>query len=172
MAAEHLEAALAELDDPLRRAELRLQLGRVLHDFGRLEEGFEAFGPARGRLDGGDLAVDVESWWLTSAMLLPDRAPEAHRHVADILARAETASTRAERVLASKALIMSVYRGTHRERLVPLAGGSVAKRSLLDEGADLRRSATSRGRSPTPTSTSSPTRCSRAGSRRAGARGR
>jgi DNA-binding CsgD family transcriptional regulator len=122
-AAAHLEAATALMDDPRRRAALRLELGRTLHDFGRPGEACDVFerGTAElGERSGDDLARELEAWFLTSAMLVPERASDARRRVEAILARPGRPATAAERVLVSKAMIMRVYAGGTREELVPL----------------------------------------------------
>ena len=72
-------------DRPRRRARaarrLALELGRALHDAGRPEDACEVFerGVAELGDDGGELAIELEAWYLTSAVLLPERAPDAHR---------------------------------------------------------------------------------------------
>jgi DNA-binding CsgD family transcriptional regulator len=135
-AADHLDAAIALMVDPRRRAEVRLERGRALHDFGRpdaacteFERGAAELGP-----DGGELALTLESWYLTSAVLVPERAPDAHRRVDAIVARVGGAATPAERVLMSKALIMRLYAGGTRAELVPLALRLFADGQLIEEG--------------------------------------
>jgi DNA-binding CsgD family transcriptional regulator len=140
-AVAHLEAAIALVEEPRRRAALRLELGRTLHDFGRLEEACGAFerGAADlgrtvgGAHDGDELATDLTAWYLTSAMLLDGRAADAHRRVDAILAHAERAGTRAERALVSKALIMRVYEGAPADGLVALAHALYGGGRLLEE---------------------------------------
>lgn len=39
------------------------------------------------------LAIELEAWYLTSAVLVPDRAPDAHRRTEAITARSRSAST-------------------------------------------------------------------------------
>jgi DNA-binding CsgD family transcriptional regulator len=134
-AADHLDAAIALMVDPRRRAEVRLERGRALHDFGRPDEACSEFerGAAELGPDGGELALTLESWYLTSAVLVPERAPEAHRRVDAVLARVGDAPTPAERVLMSKALVMRVYSGGARDELVPLALRLFADGRLTEE---------------------------------------
>ena len=71
--------------------------------------------------DGGEQALDLEAWYLTSAVLVPQRAPEAHRRVDTILARRAALATSGGRMLASKALIMRAYAAAPHGELVALA---------------------------------------------------
>jgi DNA-binding CsgD family transcriptional regulator len=133
---EHLEAAIALTAEPARRAELALELGRAMHDAGRLEDACAAFARGAAELgdEGGDLAVDLEAWYLTSAWLLPDRAQEAHRRIEAIQERVGPGATPAERALLSKALAMSVYEGRPHGPLRELARALYADGRLVDEG--------------------------------------
>jgi DNA-binding CsgD family transcriptional regulator len=120
-AVAHLESALELTPDPATRGPLLLSLGRTLHDFGRVEEACAAF--ERGLEDAdGELALDLEAGYLTSAVVVPARAPDAHRRVEAILGRADRTAGRARRSLTSKALMMQVYAGaSSRDGLAALA---------------------------------------------------
>ena len=135
-AIEHFEAAIAETFDPAHRAALALELGRALHDAGRLEEACRAFERGLDELAGrgGELVVELEAWYLTSAVLLPARAPDAHRRVDAILEHPGQTSSPAQRALMSKALIMRMYAGEPRDGLVSFARELYAGGRLLDEG--------------------------------------
>ena len=84
--------------------------------------------------DGGDLAVELEAWYLTSAVLLPERAPDAHRRVDTILEHPGQTSSPAQRALMSKALIMRMYAGDPRDGLVALARELYARRPAAGGG--------------------------------------
>jgi DNA-binding CsgD family transcriptional regulator len=112
-AVEHLRLAIDLTAEARQRAALRLELGRTLHDFGRLEEACTAC--EQGLEELGDSAddevgLDLQAWWLTSAMILVGRAEEAQRRAAAVLAR-PPASTRAGRTLESKAMNLRLYAG-------------------------------------------------------------
>ena len=132
-AAAHLEAAIALTGEPRRRAELGLDLGRTLHDFGRVAEACDAFERAAAEA-GDDLIDDIQAWYLTSAMIEPGRVADARARIDSILARAGGGDTPAERTLLSKVLIMRVYAGGERSELVPLARRIFAGGRLIDEG--------------------------------------
>jgi DNA-binding CsgD family transcriptional regulator len=131
----HLEAAIELAGDPSDRARFRLELGRALHDFGRPDEACAALERGAAELDGGDrdLVVDLESWYLTSAMVVPERAADAHRRAQAIISRADRAATRAERALVSKAMIMHVYSGGTCEQVASIARQLFAGGRLLEE---------------------------------------
>ena len=124
-----------------RRAELGLDLGRTLHDFGRVAEACDAFEPrdrrARGRRP-------------------RRRPPGLVPHLRDDRARAGGRRPRADRLdprargrrryarrahAASKVLIMRVYAGGERSELVPLARRIFAGGRLIDEGGLLTQAA-------------------------------
>ena len=113
-ALDHFESAIRATAAPRERAALRLELARSLHDFGRLDEacaaselGLDDLGEVR---TGDELALDLEAWWLTSAMLLPERARDVRDRTARIL-RDPPIASRAGRTLTSKALTTGVYEG-------------------------------------------------------------
>ena len=67
-------------------------------------------------------------------MLVPDRAPDAHRRTKAITARSRSASTPAARLLASKSLIMRIYDGQPHQPLAELALELYANGRLIEEG--------------------------------------
>jgi DNA-binding CsgD family transcriptional regulator len=133
-AVEHLEAALALTEEPEARGGLLLSLGRTLHDFGRVEEACAAF--ERGLEEAeGELALDLEAGYLTSAVVVPARATDAHRRVEAILARPDRTAGCAERALTAKALIMRVYAGQGpSDELAALAVELYGGGRLVEEG--------------------------------------
>ena len=135
-AIEYLERASDLTPEPTARAALAIVLGRALHDAGRPADACAALERGAAELGevGGELRHELEAWYLTSAVLLPDRARDAHRRTEAILARATQPSTPAERGLMSKTLIMRVYRGEPCEPLGRLAWDLYANGRLLEEG--------------------------------------
>ena len=133
-AIEHLGAAIGIAAEPRQRATLALELGRAMHDAGRPEDACAAFERGIVELgdDGGELATELEAWYLTSAVLVPERAPDAHRRTEAITAR--SASTPAARLLASKSLIMRMYEGQPHQPLAELALELYGNGRLIEEG--------------------------------------
>ena len=136
----HLEAAIGLADEPRQRAALLHAYGRVLQHGGRLSDACEAF--QRGRDELGEqlseLAVDLEAGYLAAAMQAPDRAAEAHAR-ADAILAADRPTSRAERELASKAMIMRLWGGAPREEIRSIARRLVRDAELAhDDGADSR----------------------------------
>ena len=115
----HLEAAIALADEPRQRAALLLVFGRVLQHAGRLGDACAAYQRGRDQLGErlSELAVDLEGGYLAAAMQSPDRAAEAHDLAGAILA-AERPSNRAERELASKAMVMRMWAGAPRDEVL------------------------------------------------------
>ena len=118
----HLERAVQATPGGRRRAELRVLLARTLHDFARPEDACAVCEEGRRELAGGDpdLDLDLEAAWLTSAMVLADRAEEVQAAATAVLAR-PAAATRAARTLQSKAMNVRLYRGGTAAELAPLA---------------------------------------------------
>ena len=118
----HLEAAIGLAGEPRQRAALLLAFGRVLQHGGRLSDACAAF--QRGRDELGErrseLAVDLEAGYLAAAMQAPDRAAEAHRQ-ADAILAAGGRRNRAERELASKAMVMRLWGGAPRDEILAIA---------------------------------------------------
>lgn len=143
-AIQHLEAAIELADHPADRALLALELGRALHDAGRPEDACEVFERGAAELGDGDeqMAIELEAWYVTSAVLLPHRAPDVHRRTDAIIARSRRASTPAARTLESKSLIMRVYEGQPHKPLVETATELYGDGRLIDEGGLLTQAAT------------------------------
>ena len=138
-AASHLEAAVALVGTPRERGALLLELGRVLHDRGRLTDASASFRrgldeiDADGAGDTTELALDLEAGYLTSAMLDPGLAADAHRRVDAIVASDELIDSRAGRALASKAMIMRLFAGAPRTEIVAVAHRLLADGRLIEE---------------------------------------
>jgi DNA-binding CsgD family transcriptional regulator len=123
-AIEHLEAAIGLARDPEQRAELAVGLGRALHDAGRPEDACATFerGLAELQDDSGELATELEAWYLTAALLVPARVRDAHRRADEIATRPGIASTPAGRLLVSRSITVLVRAGRSHEQLIALAG--------------------------------------------------
>ena len=136
-AAAHLDAAIGLVDDPRRRVVLLLEYGRSLHHGGRIEEasaaflrGLEELGP-----DGGDLAIDLEGAFLTSALHDPARVDHAHERAWAVIHDEQRLATRAARARTSKALIVGVLGGVPRPEILALARDLFGDGRLLEEGS-------------------------------------
>ena len=136
----HFEQAIDGTDGPKERAVLALELGRALHDAGRPEDACDAFERGAAELEDtdsdpdSDLAIELEAWFLTSAVLVPDRAEDAHRRTDEIIARTRRRATPAARALASKSLIVRVYEGEPYPELAEFALELYSDGRLLGEG--------------------------------------
>ncbi len=135
LATEHLEAAIELAGEPEQRAAIAVELGRALHDAGRPEDACVTFerGLAELRDDSGELATELEAWYLTSAVLVPKRARDAHRRADAVAARPGIASTPAGRLLVSRSVTVRIREGQPHESLVRLA------RMLYDDGIESER---------------------------------
>jgi DNA-binding CsgD family transcriptional regulator len=134
-AAEHLDAAIGLVDDPRRRVELLLQYGRSLQHGGRIDEacaaflrGLEELGP-----DGGDLAIDLEGAYLTSALHDPERIDDAQERAWAVIHDEHRLDGRSARARTSRALIMGVLGGVPRSELLALARDLFGDGRLLEE---------------------------------------
>ena len=137
----HLETAIPLIDDPVQRARVRLELGRGLHDFGRLADSAEVL--LTGLEEAGDqdrdLQLLLEASYLASAVALPDHAAAAHRRIGTILAGASPEPTCSERSLLAKAMLMRVYSHGPREDVARLARRLLSRRHLFNgESASMR----------------------------------
>jgi DNA-binding CsgD family transcriptional regulator len=88
------------------------------------------------------VALELEAWYLTSAVLLPERAADVHRRTDAIVARSRDHSTPAVRLLASKSLITRVYEGQPHGPLVELALELYGDGRLINEGGVLSQAST------------------------------
>jgi DNA-binding CsgD family transcriptional regulator len=128
-AVAYLTEAIELTGDARTRATLLLELSRLLHDRGRLDEACEACLRGRAELDGdsdGDkpadeLAAGLDAGYLTSAMLSPKHVADAHRRVRAILDRPTRLDSPADRALTSKAMIMRLAAGGNRDELLTIA---------------------------------------------------
>ncbi|MBE8516867.1 AAA family ATPase [Amycolatopsis sp. H6(2020)] len=145
-AVAHLTEAIDLTGDARTRATLLLELSRLLHDRGRLDEACEACLRGRAELDGdGDkltdeLAAGLDAGYLTSAMMNPKQVAGAHRRVRAILDRPTRLDSPAERALTSKAMIMQLAAGGNRDELLTIArdlfaGGRLATGAGADSQA-------------------------------------
>ncbi|HEX5616796.1 MAG TPA: AAA family ATPase [Solirubrobacteraceae bacterium] len=137
----HLEAAIPLIEDPVQRARVRLELGRGLHDFGRLSDSCDVL--LAGLEEAGhadrDLRLLLEAAYLASSVALPDRAAGAHRRIGAILASASPEPTCSERSLLAKAMMMRVYSHGPREDVAGLARRLLSRRHLFNgESASMR----------------------------------
>ena len=123
LAIEHLEAAIELERDPAHRAALAVELGRALHDAGRPKAACATFerGLAELQDDSSELATELEAWYLTAALLVPELVRDAHRRAEADAARPGIASTPAGRLLVSRSITVLVRAGRSHEQLARLA---------------------------------------------------
>ncbi len=123
LATRHLEAAIEFAQGPEQRAALAVGLGRALHDAGRPEDACTTFERGLSELgeDAGELANELEAWYLTSAVLVPGRAREVNRRADAISAQPGIASTPSGRLLVSRSVTVRVREGQPHQALVRLA---------------------------------------------------
>jgi DNA-binding CsgD family transcriptional regulator len=129
----HLEAAIALVHRSGERARLLLEFGRALHHSGRLTDACEAFQRGLDELEliGGrdtELRAELDGGYLNAASFVPDRADDARRRAAEVMARAERLTSAAELALLSRAIMLEVWTGAARTELVEGA------RRLLSDG--------------------------------------
>jgi tetratricopeptide (TPR) repeat protein len=119
-AIEHLEAAIDLARDPEQRAALAVGLGRALHDAGRPEDACATFerGLAELQDDSGELAAELEAWYLTAALLVPKRVRDAHRRADEVAAKPGIASTPTGRLLVSRSITVLVRAGRSHEQVL------------------------------------------------------
>jgi DNA-binding CsgD family transcriptional regulator len=129
---EHMEAALALMDDPRERARLLCELGHALHHRGSLAAAADAFTRGRAELsERDDLALELEAGYLTTALLSADRAAEAHERLGEIMVDARTPMGR---VIASKVMLQRMVSSEDRAQLVETARELWGDGRLLEEG--------------------------------------
>jgi DNA-binding CsgD family transcriptional regulator len=137
----HLEAAIPLIEDPVARARVRLELGRGLHDFGRLADSADVLLAALDEAGDADrdLRLLLEAAYLASAVAMPDHAAAAHRRIGAILASASPEPTCSERSLLAKAMMMRVYSHGPRADVAGLARRLLSRRHLFNgESASMR----------------------------------
>jgi DNA-binding CsgD family transcriptional regulator len=139
-AISHLEAAIALVDHAEERARLLLEFGRALHHSGRLTDACAAFRRGLDELQpvGGqaaDLRVELEGGYLNAALFVPDRAPDAHARATEIMAAADTLTTAPELTLLSKAIMLELWVGGPRDKIMTAARRLLADGRLTEEDA-------------------------------------
>lgn len=134
-AIDHLEQALELLRDGTERARLLLQLGRLLHEGGRVAEASEAFERGLDELAGADeeLALELETAFLDTAWLDSSRASEAARRRRDLAFQRRGARTRGDRVFLAQTAMVEIFSGESSEALVDTATRLLADGALLEE---------------------------------------
>ena len=131
-AIEHLRAALELIDDPIRRAEIALLLGRALfflHD----EESDVVYGRALDELGGADAELEylLEAGLIHSGLFVPGRHEAARLRLEQI--RDQIAGrTVGEKLLLSMLAMLDAVSGVTAAEVIPLA------RLALSEGALVR----------------------------------
>jgi DNA-binding CsgD family transcriptional regulator len=136
----HLEAAIALVDDAQERARLLLEFGRALHHSGRLTDACAAFRRGLDELDaiGGHdtgLHVELEGGYLNAALFDPDRAADARRRAADILAGTDDLTSARELALLSKAMMLELWAGGPRNEVLSAARRVRSDGRLTEEDA-------------------------------------
>jgi DNA-binding CsgD family transcriptional regulator len=137
-AVRHLEEAVGLTDDPLERARLLLAFGRSQHHVGRLDEACVAFQQGLDEVDSTkrdekDLRAALEGGYLNAAMFGSGHAAEAHARAERILDAADGLQTRAELALLSKAVMLGLWAGAPRDRLLDVTRRLV-RTGALDDG--------------------------------------
>jgi DNA-binding CsgD family transcriptional regulator len=131
-ALEHMEAAIALMDDSRERARLLGELGHALHHRGSRAAAAEAFTRGREELtERDDLALELEAGYLTTALLFPELAAGVHERLGELMV---TTSTPAERTLASKVMLGRMLSGEDRTPLIETARELWGGGRLLEEG--------------------------------------
>ena len=118
-----LEAAIDATDDPRERARLLLDQARALGHARLIEKSIAAFrrGLAELHDDGSELALDFEAGYLTTTMHVPEFAAEVRQRTHAVLTRDAALATRAQRGLASNAMIVRLFDGASYEETLALA---------------------------------------------------
>lgn len=129
--------ALELTDDPRRAGEIAFLLGRRLYSSSRLREAAEVFDAGLARLNGRDpeLALRLESGFVTAARLQVERRPEAIARLQPLLGRIGTASSSTERILLAHVAFERVAAGAPRDEVVDLARRALADGELLSDQA-------------------------------------
>jgi DNA-binding CsgD family transcriptional regulator len=120
------------MDDPRERARLLGELGHALHHRGSREAAADAFTRGRAELtERDDLALELEAGAFTTALLVADRAAEAHERLGELMVDARTPTGR---VLASKVLLQRMVSGEDCAQLIEIARDLWGGGRLLEEG--------------------------------------
>ena len=131
-AVEHLQEAHALIDDPIRRAETALLLGRQLFLLLRGEESHIVFTHALDTLAGADAELDrlLEAGLLTNAFHVPSAYPEALRRLERVRGRPGDATV-GQKMLLSLLAYHDARAGAPAAVAVPLARRSLAQGTLV-----------------------------------------
>lgn len=145
-AAEHLAAAVAGIDDPVRRARLQLErahalYGRGLHDqaaaayeAGLADLQTEADTAAELRGDAAELHDSLQTGYVATAWLVRELRADAVRRSAELLSRAESsARSRGQRMLLAQAAVNSVFAGEPAARVGQLCQRAWDAGALLEQ---------------------------------------
>lgn len=134
-APEHLEAALALLDNPLSRARAQLIRGRALSALGRFTEAASAFtaGAADARGRDSDLLVELEADFFGVARLEPALRPNAAAHVDRLVRQAPDEDTSGDRPPLADLALARAWAGAPAAEVLPLAERAWAGGALLAE---------------------------------------
>jgi DNA-binding CsgD family transcriptional regulator/tetratricopeptide (TPR) repeat protein len=131
-AAEHLHEAHALIDDPVRRAETALLLGRQLFFLLRVEEADAVFTGALDELAGADVELErlLEAWLINNDLFVPSLHPNAFERLERFRSRAGDA-TAGEKLLLSLLALHDAWAGAPAAVTVPLARRALAGGTLL-----------------------------------------
>jgi DNA-binding CsgD family transcriptional regulator len=141
-ALSHLEGAVALAVDAGERARLFLEFGRAQHHVGRLGAACTTFRRglaelAQSGIDDTELGVELEGGYLNAAMFEPDHVTDAHRRAVGVLAGVDALSSNAELALLSKAVMMRLWAGARRDKVLAATRRLVAEgRLTADDAAD------------------------------------
>jgi DNA-binding CsgD family transcriptional regulator len=136
---QHLEQALALMDDPHQRAETMLQLGWMLQKAGRFGPAAETFARGLAETKGAtdDLATLLEVGWLGAAWLDRTRAQEVLDRRRLLLKRRSAMGKEAERALLAQESVFELFSSESHERVIERATELLDGGALIDEeGSD------------------------------------
>jgi DNA-binding CsgD family transcriptional regulator len=122
-AVDTLEHALAATDDPRRRAQVLLDVGRTLYGQGHFTEAAAAFDRGSKELGEGpdELKLELESGFASAALWDPEGGREALERLAPLLGPEGEPRTLGERVVLANLAGLEMLRGENRERAIELA---------------------------------------------------
>jgi DNA-binding CsgD family transcriptional regulator len=134
-AAEHLQAALGKLDDPLARARVQLLLGRALSAQGRHLEAASAFadGEADARGRDPDLVAELEAGYLGVARLEPTLQQAAVERVERLVRQSPDKDVPGHRPVLADIALGRAWAGAPAAEVLPLAERAWAAGALLAE---------------------------------------
>jgi DNA-binding CsgD family transcriptional regulator len=138
-AIERLEQALDLHESGQERARLLLQLGRLLHDGGRVAEAATSFERGLRELGGADegLELELETAFLDTAWLDSSRAAEVAELRKDLADRRRDERTAGDRVFLAQTAMIEVFSGDSSETVINTAERLLGDGALLrEEGPD------------------------------------